>query len=131
MPAPDLSDLSGLTLLVVDDNDDALEVLSALLRACGAHVLEARNATAALAYFDQQSTIDAVVTDLSMPSMDGVELVRHLRERWPTRRLPAIAVTGFYDHYMDTAGAAFDAFMRKPVHFDELCRIIRTVTNRG
>jgi len=92
--------------------------------------VQARNAATALAYVDQQPTIDAVVSDLSMPSIDGVELVRQLRQRRPTRRLPAIAVTGFYAHYMDTAGAAFDAFLRKPVNFDELCRIIRSITTR-
>lgn len=54
MPPPDLPDLSGLTLLIVDDNDDSLEVLSTFLRSCGAHVLEARNGPAALAYVDQR-----------------------------------------------------------------------------
>ena len=126
----DLPDVSGLTLLVVDDNDDALEVLSMLLRSCGADVLQARNGSDALACVDEQPTIDAVVTDLSMPAMDGVELVRQLRLRRPMRPLPAIAVTGFYEHYMDTAGAGFDAFLRKPVNFDELCRTIHTVTNQ-
>jgi CheY-like chemotaxis protein len=124
----DLPDLSGLTLLVVDDNDDSLEMLGTFLRACGAHVLEARNGATALAYVDQQAIIDAIVTDLSMPTMDGVELVRNLRQRRPMRQLPAIALTGFYEHFMDTAGAAFDAFLRKPVNFDELCRTIRSVT---
>ena len=123
MPPPDLPDLSGLTLLVVDDNADSLDVLGTYLRTCGAYVLQARNGAAALGYVDQDPTIDAVVTDLSMPLMDGVELVRRLRQR------PLIAVTGFYEHYMDTAGAAFDAFL-KPLNFDELCRIIRTVTRR-
>ena len=62
--------------------------------------------------------------------MDGVELVRQLRQRRPMRPLPAIALTGFYEHYMDTAGAAFDAFLRKPLNFDDLCRTISTLANR-
>jgi hypothetical protein len=47
MPAPGplkLPDLSGLTVLVVDDNDDAVEVLTTFLKACGADVLFARSA---------------------------------------------------------------------------------------
>ena len=48
MLSPDLPDLSGLTLLIVDDSDDSLEVLGTFLRSCGAHVLEARNGPAAL-----------------------------------------------------------------------------------
>jgi two-component system CheB/CheR fusion protein len=124
-----LPDLSGLTILVVDDNDDALEILGTLLRACGAHVLQARNAPAALAYVETEAKIDAVVTDLSMPAMDGVELVRRIRQSRPMRSIPAIALTGFYEHYMDTHAAAFDAFLRKPVNFDELCKTIRRITS--
>jgi two-component system, chemotaxis family, CheB/CheR fusion protein len=131
VPSSAPPDLSGLTLLVVDDNDDALDVLCTLLRSCGARVMEARNGATALAYIDLHPSIDAVVTDLSMPFMDGVELVRQLRQRRSMRPLPAIAVTGFYENYMDTAGAAFDAFMRKPVNFDDLCRTIRTLAKTG
>jgi len=58
VPSPALPDLSGLTLLVVEDDDDALEAATALAR------------------FDTTATIDAVVTDVSMPSVDGIELVR-------------------------------------------------------
>ena len=125
MPPPDLPDLSGLTLLVVDDNDDALDMLGTYLSMCGAQVLQARNAAAALAYVDTQQGIDAVITDMSMPKMDGVELVRRIRRRRAS--LPAIAITGFYESYMDTRRAGFDAFLRKPVNLDELCRVIRTL----
>lgn len=122
MPSPALPDLSGLSLLVVDDNDDSLDMLGTFLRACGAHVFQARNAAAALAYVDTQEPIDAIITDLSMPQMDGVELVGRVRQR---RTLPAIAITGFYESYTERAG--FDAFLRKPVNLDELCRVIRNV----
>jgi CheY-like chemotaxis protein len=64
-------DLSGLTLLVVDDNDDALDMLTTYLRSCGAHVLQTRSAIGALAYVDTNQSIDAVATDLSMPHMDA------------------------------------------------------------
>ena len=121
--ASDLPDLSGLTLLVVDDNDDSLDMLTTLLQACGAGVLQARNAAAALAYVDTQQHIDVIVSDMSMPRVDGVELCRRVRERRPS--LPAIALTGFYEEYMDRRTAGFAAFLRKPVNLDELCRAIR------
>jgi CheY-like chemotaxis protein len=123
----DLPDLSGLTLLVVDDNDDSLDVLSTFLRACGAHVLSARGALVALSYVDTQSRIDVVVTDLSMPNIDGVEFVQRLRSHPRGRSVPAIALTGFYEQYMDTLGTGFNAFLRKPVNFDHLCKTIRSV----
>jgi CheY-like chemotaxis protein len=125
---PDLADLSGLTLLVVDDNEDALDMLSTYLRSCGAHVLEARSAIGALAYVDTGQRIDAVITDLSMPHMDGVEFVKQLRLHNSGRSIPAIALTGFYERYMDTSGAGFNAFFRKPPNLDELCKTIRALT---
>ena len=125
-----LPDLSGLTLLVVDDNDDALDMLGTFLGACGARVLQAPSAAAALDHVERQGEIDAIVTDLSMPVADGVELVRRLRQRHPFRAMPAIALTGFSERYMDTEGVGFDAFLRKPVDLDELCQTIRRVIGR-
>jgi CheY-like chemotaxis protein len=124
----DLPDLSGLTILVVEDNEDSLEMLSTFLRACGAHVLAARGALTGLSYVETQSRIDAVITDLSMPAMDGVEFVQRLRGHHRGASIPAIALTGFYENYMNTEGTGFNAFLRKPVNFDDLCRTIRSVT---
>lgn len=119
----DTPDFTGLTLLVVDDNDDSREMLATFLQACGASVLPARNGMAAVAYIETAPKIDALITDLAMPVMDGGELVQRLR-RHPTRHtLPAIAVSGFFQDSMDVRG--FDAFLPKPVDLDELCRQIR------
>ena len=127
VPPPDLPNLSGRTILIVEDNDDALDMLSTFLRACGAHVLQARGALAALSYVETQPKIDAVITDLSMPNIDGVEFVQRLRAHRRGRSIPAIALTGFYEQYMNTQAAGFNAFLRKPVDFDDLCRTIRSV----
>jgi len=124
----DLPDLSGLTILIVDDNDDSLEMLATFLRACGSHVLAARGALTALSYVETQARIDVIVSDLSMPAIDGVEFVQRLRDHRKGRAIPAIALTGFYEQYMDTAGAGFNAFLRKPVNFDSLCATIRDLT---
>ena len=119
----DIPDFTGLTLLVVDDNDDSREMLATFLQGCGASVLPARNGMTAVAYLETAPRIDALITDLAMPVMDGAELVQRLRGH-PTRHaLPAIAVSGFFEDYLDVRG--FDAFLRKPVDLDELCRQIR------
>jgi CheY-like chemotaxis protein len=76
----DLPSLRGLTILVVDDNDDALELLTTFLNACHADVLSARTATGAPAYIDTTPSLDAVVTDIAMPDVNGVELVRKIRQ---------------------------------------------------
>jgi CheY-like chemotaxis protein len=127
MRSLDIPDFRGLTLLVVDDNDDSLEMLATFLEGCGASVLPARNGMAAAAYIETAPKIDALITDLAMPAMDGAELVRRLRGHPIRHALPAIAVSGFFHDYMDVRG--FDAFLRKPVDLDELCRQIRTAVD--
>jgi CheY-like chemotaxis protein len=127
----ELPNLSGLTILAVEDNDDSLHMLTEFLRACGAHVLQARGALSALSYVETQARIDVIVTDLSMPNMDGVELVRRVRQHPRGRPVPAIALTGFSEQYLDTQSAGFNAFLRKPVNFDDLCQAIRSLVHRA
>lgn len=136
MRALDLPDFSRLTILVVDDNDDSLEMLSTFLRACGAHVLQASSALEGLAHIDTEPRIDVVITDISMPHIDGIELVRRIRRHHARASVPAIALsgfpalvrTGFYEFFKDPTG--FDAFLRKPADLDELCKTITMVISK-
>ena len=131
MPAdpPRLPDLSGLTLLVVEDDPDSRDILHEVLRAAGAIVSAASDVTAALAYL-KTARYDAVVSDLAMPQRDGLDLIRSTTG--PRGKLPAIAVTGFPERYEDIAKTlGFDAFFRKPVDFDALCVTIRDLARRS
>jgi CheY-like chemotaxis protein len=128
-PSPlNFPDLRGLTLLVVDDNEDAVEVLSMFLEICGAAVLVARTAMGGLTYVDVAPKLDLVITDLSMPLMDGVEFVHTIR-RHPTpsrRSLPVIALTGFPEDFVKSQ-SVFNAFLRKPVDLDRLTATIQSL----
>jgi CheY-like chemotaxis protein len=120
-PSPSAPDLRGLTLLVVDDNADAADVLSTYLRACGATVFVSHTAAGALAYIDAAPRLDAVITDLSMPLVDGVELLHTIRRHPVSSRhqLPVVAVTAFDASHLPTQD--FDAYIRKPYDPDALC----------
>jgi diguanylate cyclase len=120
-----LPDLSGLTVLVVDDDPDAIEVLSSFLTGCAARVLFARNASDGLAYVNTEPKLDAVITDLAMPEIDGVQFTRQIRQR---RSVPVIALTAFHKTYVSTED--FDAFLEKPVNFDKLSMVIKMVLGR-
>ena len=126
MRALNLPNLSGLTLVVVDDNDDSLDMLDTFLTQCGAEVKAARNVDTALSLIDTEPSIDAVVSDLSMPGRDGLDLIRQLRRHTTRANLPAIALTGFPEHYADARRAGYDVFLQKPVDFDKLCSAIQT-----
>jgi len=125
-----LPDLSGLTVLVVDDDEDAIEVLTTMINACGAEVLFARSASDGLAYIDATPHLDVVVTDISMPRIDGYEFTRKIREHPSAARrsVPVIALTGFQQRYVITE--TFDAFMQKPVDLDRLCSVIQVLLTK-
>jgi PAS domain S-box-containing protein len=104
-------------LLLVDDEPLVRLVLAEELQAEGYSVLTAESADAALAQLDAGAAVDVMVSDLSMPGMDGVTLIREVHKRRP--RLPAILLTGYATNAMEIAvgGAVSGAFtlLRKPI----------------
>jgi CheY-like chemotaxis protein len=72
--------LTGMTVLVVDDDEDARDLVSTVLLATGAQVMTAPNAQRALDLLGTRS-FSAVVSDIGMPEMDGYELIRQSRAR--------------------------------------------------
>ena len=112
------SDLTSIHVLLVDDNEDALDIFGSYLRHLGALVTVARNGAEALGLLTQ-ARADVIVTDLSMPGMDGNEFLTRFRDyrgedRNPT---PVIAVTAFPDTYGPklAENTGFRAFLVKPV----------------
>ena len=84
---------SGEHVLVVDDEPYVLEATRETLESHGYHVATAQNGREALDVFNRQrDAIDAVLTDLMMPELDGIAVIRKLRRQAP--RLPIIAVSG-------------------------------------
>jgi CheY-like chemotaxis protein len=79
-------------VLLVDDDELVREVLMASLEDAGFLILEAEDATNALALLDAGAEVDALLTDFSMPGMDGLDLIREVHTRKPD--LPAILLTG-------------------------------------
>ena len=104
-------------LLVVDDDTIVRTFLIEELEAAGYAVVSAGDGPSALALVDSGEPVDLLVSDLSMPGMDGVALVREVQRRRPG--LPAILLTGFATNVAEIAvsGAVSGAFslLRKPV----------------
>ncbi len=118
-------DLSGLRVLVVDDEPDAREVLRRILADHGCEVAVAGSAHAALAALERFSA-GVVVTDIGMPGVDGYELLGAMRQRFPERGFRAVAVTAFArsEDRERAATAGFDAHLAKPVEPMELLRTL-------
>ena len=121
--------LAGVTLLVVDDDPDACELLEIQLRGRGATVATASSAAQALKLLSTGS-FDAVLADIAMPEGDGYWLLERVRALGtPQARVPAIAVTAFAGaRYRDAAlRSGFDAYVAKPVDVDALLGALEAV----
>ncbi len=116
-------DLSGLQVLVVDDEDDARELIKRILNDCNADVLTAATATEALNLL-QHARPDLMVSDLGMPEVDGYGLLDRIRALGPARggNLPAIALTAFArsEDRVRALSSGFLAHISKPVEPSEL-----------
>lgn len=124
-PAGKLPSLKGRTILVVDDDPDALELLHMILESCGAKVQAAPTTMHARGYL-LTATPDLIVCDLALPREDGPAFMRSVRASSnPTlARVPAVAVTAFYEDYPPTQALEFAAYFQKPIDIDALTRTI-------
>ncbi len=84
---------AGRTVLVVDDEPDILDILDVLLQGAGYTVLKASHGAEALTHLAAHGAPDVILTDLMMPWMDGVTLVRILAADEARRAIPIIVMT--------------------------------------
>ena len=120
---------NGELLLIVDDEEAILQVAKALLESHGYEVLTAGDATEALALFAMhKDKIDLVMTDLAMPLMDGVALIRTLQKMEPSVRVIASTGRGGQEqHALDLAGLKVNACLTKPYNKVKLLTTLHDV----
>jgi signal transduction histidine kinase/CheY-like chemotaxis protein len=127
LPAVELPDLAGLDVLVVDDEDDARQLLAQILQECHADVRMAGGAADALEQARRKAP-DVLVSDIGMPEVDGFELMRRIRASQDARlaSVPAIALTAFTraEDRRRALDAGYDRYLRKPVDAGELAATV-------
>ena len=117
------AELSGKTVLLVDDEALNRKYLRAVLQERGLRVLEAGNGHAALDQLTNSARVDVVVTDIHMPGLDGLEMARAIRSLpAPWAGIPIIALSARSDQAMVSAAraAGVNDFLEKPVEPAEL-----------
>ncbi len=115
-------------ILLVDDDQILLELGSTALSRAGFHVdvaTDGQNALDLLSHLDH----DLVMTDLRMPRMDGLELIKRIRSNVATENLPVIVITGLdSDHTLDSAySAGATSFIAKPINWPTFVHHARCV----
>jgi DNA-binding response OmpR family regulator len=120
-------------ILVADDSSTVRRLVSARLTADGHEVLEADDGEQALALALRERPA-LLVLDKVMPKLDGFEVVRALREREETRRLPIVMLTerSGEEDVLDGLGLGVDEYMPKPFSPRELSlRVTRALARGG
>jgi CheY-like chemotaxis protein len=116
----------GAIILLVDDDNAVREVTSSILRELGYVVMEVGSGGAALDLLSRESIVDLVMLDFAMPGMNGVELARQMRSKFPT--LPFLFMTGYVDNSaLEEIGDA--RIIKKPFVGDELATKVQAALN--
>ena len=130
----DPSSLTGLRVLVVDDEPDARTLARRVLEERGAEVVAVGSAAEALEAVDGGSTLNVVISDIGMPEHDGYDFIRQMRAMpGSAGRVPAIALTALArdEDRKRTLLAGYQVHISKPVDPAELVTVIATLAGRG
>jgi signal transduction histidine kinase len=124
---PESSPLTGIRVLVVDDDADSREFIAFVLEQLGAQVSTVTSAGEAIASLEQLPP-DILLSDIGMPDMDGYMLMRQIRAMPPEQggQILAIALTAYAGEIdrQQALAAGFQHHLAKPVEPDELVKVI-------
>lgn len=134
LPAPALrlvTALDNLSILVVDDSVETTEMLTTLLSIKGAKVIPATSGTEALQVIAERE-VDVVLSDISMPGMDGFEFLKRLRQIPGRTDVPVLALTGFgRPEDIERAKAeGFFSHVTKPFEMDALIGVLQKLPKK-
>ena len=124
----ELSVLAETKLLIVDDSEDTVAMLEQLLKIGGANVTTATNGADALRLASEKK-FDVILSDISMPGMDGFEFLQRLRKINGHQHVPVVAITGFGRNAdIERARAAgFYSHLTKPLSLQALAEVLQTL----
>jgi len=117
------------TVLVVDDDQDHNQALARIFERAGYRVSTAEDGREALNILTEKS-FDLVITDLRMPHMDGLDLLRSIRAMGP--EMPVVVLTAFgeWETYMDAMDCGCMDYLTKPVRRDDVLLVARKALAR-
>jgi DNA-binding response OmpR family regulator len=115
-----------MRVLVIEDNAELREYLRVALEIEGCQALTAADGKQALKYLDGDGhRVDAVVTDLFMPEMDGIEVITELRRKFPDLRVIAISGRPGVDYLHVARELGVTKTLRKPFDIAELMAAVK------
>ena len=118
----------AVRILIVEDQPDTLEMLAATFRSRGFETIACESAKEALDCVDRQQ-FDILISDIAMPEMDGLLLIRELRSRPGLATVPDIALTGYASQTDSKSeiAAGFDLHLSKPIDPGDLMAAVHNL----
>lgn len=116
------------TILLVEDNDDARQMLAFYLEYNGYRVVEAADGYDAIEYV-YQTLPDIILMDLSLPDINGLETTRHIKNIPDAGAIPVVCVTAHGQYYKEEAiEVGCKEILPKPVDLDNLIKVVEHYT---
>ena len=114
--------LAGKTVLVADDEEQNRKILQSYLQRWNVQVIEAEHGMDVLEILRLGTAVDAILMDMQMPGMDGLQTTRAIRQDNVSSRIPIIAITANFSvqHRKMASEAGMNDFISKPVEAEEL-----------
>ena len=130
---PDPADNVAMSILIVEDNAVSAKLIKIILRKNGFQTMEAYNGGQALEILEKCSDIQAMVVDIIMPEMDGLDLVRRVRENPSWRNMPVVmcSVLSDVDTIRKSAALGCHHYVLKPVSEERLMEKLRLALGDG
>ena len=118
--------IKNLKVLYVEDNKEALEELSKILKKIFIHVDVAENGEDGLNLF-YKNDYDLIITDISMPKMNGLEMLKRIKEKKP--EIYSVLITAFNetDYYLEAIKIGVDGFILKPVDLEQILNVFAKI----
>jgi CheY-like chemotaxis protein len=126
-----MPDLSGLNILVVEDDAETRNLVNVILSRCGANVTAADGVDAAIGVLDDRAW-NVVVSDIAMPEKDGYELMEQIKEHFREEPPPVMALTAFGapEDRKRIAAAGFVRHLMKPIDPFIFARTVAAIARR-
>ena len=116
----------GDKILVVEDEFEIRDLLSRFLTEQGYEAILASNGEEAIEVAEKENP-QAILLDIMMPGIDGIETCKRLKAREKTRFIPVIMATALWDRYMEAFDAGAEDFVTKPFNLTELSHRVKSI----
>lgn len=106
-------------ILVADDDDDTRTMFSQILKSRGYRVIEASDGEEAIGNILRENP-GLVLLDLELPRLNGLSVLRRLRNELKRIEVPVVVITGYEQHFERAVAAGCDDYLLKPIDFERL-----------